>query len=46
MRIEFNLISNNYLALGLFTAPGEDEYGEFQMLTVGFLLFSIDLFVY
>jgi hypothetical protein len=46
MRIEFNLISLNNFSFGLFTAEGEDDYGEFQMLTLGFLLVSIDIFVY
>jgi len=46
MRIEFNLITLESFSFGIFTARGEDEYGEFQMLTLGFLLFSIDVFLY
>jgi hypothetical protein len=46
MRIELNLISLNNFSFGIFTAEGEDDNGEFQMLTLGFLLFSIDIFVY
>jgi hypothetical protein len=46
MRIEFSLISLDSFSLGIFTATGEDDNGEFKMLTLGFLLFSIDIFVY
>jgi hypothetical protein len=46
MRIEFSLISLDNFSLGIFTAAGEDDNGEFKMLTLGFLLFSIDIFVY
>lgn len=46
MRIEFNYITFEYFAIGLFAAEGEDDYGQFKMLTIGFLLFSIDLFIY
>ena len=46
MKIEFNLISIDSFALGIFSAGGEDEDGEFKMLTLGFLLFSIDIFIY
>jgi hypothetical protein len=46
MRVELNIISESHFSLGLFVAEGEDEYGEFKILTVGLFLFSIDLFVY
>jgi len=46
MKVEFSLISLESMSVGLFTAAGEDEHGEFRMLTLGFLLFSVDLFIY
>jgi len=46
MKIEISLISLDSFALGIFAAAGEDDNGEFRMLTLGFLLFSIDIFVY
>jgi hypothetical protein len=46
MRIDFSLISIDSFALGIFTSEGEDDHGKFKMLTLGFLLFSIDIFVY
>jgi hypothetical protein len=46
MRVELNVISDSHVSLGLFIAEGEDEYGQFKMLTIGLFLFSIDIFVY
>lgn len=34
------------MSFGLFVAQGEDELGEFSMITFGFFLFSIDVFLY
>lgn len=46
MRIEVSHITIENMSLGLFIAKGEDELGEFSMVTIGFFLFSIDVFIY
>ena len=47
MKIEINVLTDiREIQLGLFMVYGEDEYGTFHMTTIGFLLFSIDLFKY
>lgn len=46
MRVEVSHITLESMSLGIFIAEGEDEHGHFRMLTLGFFLFSIDVFVY
>lgn len=44
--VEFNLAEPGDWLLGLGSAMGEDENGEFMMFSIGFLFFSIDIFKY
>lgn len=46
MNVEITLFSFSNFSLGIFSAEGEDEIGEFNNLTIGFLLFSIDIYLY
>jgi hypothetical protein len=46
MKIEVSIINLSSVSLGIFIAEGEDDIGEFSMLTLGFFLFSIDIFIY
>jgi hypothetical protein len=46
MKVELSLFSFKNFSLGIFTIEGEDEYGQFNSLTLGFLLFSIEIYVY
>jgi len=47
MRLEVNvLVDISEFSIGLFMTHGEDDLGEFHMTTIGFLLFSIDIFKY
>jgi hypothetical protein len=46
MKVDITFFSFRMFSLGIFTAEGEDELGQFNSLTLGFLLFSIDIYVY
>jgi len=46
MKVEFNINDIDELSLGLFMANGEDEIGQFKMLTFGFIFFEINFINY
>jgi hypothetical protein len=47
MKVEIDVLTDlREIQFGLFMAYGEDEDGFFHMTTIGFFLFSINLFKY
>ena len=46
MRIDIGRCSIDEFSLGIFSATGVDESGEFFMISLGFLLFTIDFIKY
>jgi hypothetical protein len=46
MKIEISTFSISDWSIGLFSAEGEDDSGSFYILTIGFLLINIDIFIY
>lgn len=46
MRVEFELCEPDEFLLGFFYGIGEDEDGEFNMFSIGFLFFSINFIKY
>ena len=46
MKIEFNLSSLYDILFGISISQGEDEDGIFIVYSIGFLLFSIDIYAY
>lgn len=46
MKVEFELCEPDEFLLGLFMGSGEDEHGEFNMFSIGFLIFSINFIIY
>jgi hypothetical protein len=46
MRVEFNVLELDELALGIFMGYGNDNFGDFHITTIGLLLFEINLVLY
>ncbi len=46
MKIECSINDVDELSLGFYLCKGEDDFGEFKMLSVGFLFFSIEFIIY
>lgn len=46
MKIEVHFCNFDEISLGLFMANGEDENGQFHMVTFGFLVFEINFLKY
>lgn len=46
MRVEFELCEPDEFLLGIFYVNGEDEHGDFNMFSIGFLFFSINFIKY
>ena len=46
MKVEFGLFDVNDFTLGVTSAQGGDEYGDFNVLIIGFLLFDISFYIY
>ena len=46
MSVEFELCEPDELLLGIFNGGGEDEHGEFNIFSIGFLIFSINFINY
>lgn len=46
MEVEFELCDHNEFLLGFFNGIGEDEYGKFNIFSIGFLIFSINFIKY
>ena len=46
MKIEGCFLGLGELSLGFHMAYGEDEYGQFHMLEIGLLIFSITFYKY
>lgn len=46
MEVEFELCDPDEFLLGFFKGIGEDEYGEFNIFSIGFLIFSINFIKY
>lgn len=46
MKIEGSFCSVEDSLLGLMTCVGEDENGEFSMVSIGFLFFEFSLIIY
>jgi hypothetical protein len=46
MKIEGNFLQPDEIEIGLFMAYGEDEIGQFHMVTIGFIIFSISFIKY
>ncbi len=43
---EFIFCDFDEFLLGISTAYGEDEFGQFHMISIGFLLFQINIISY
>lgn len=46
MKVEFELCEPDEFLLGFFNGIGEDEYGKFNIFSIGFLIFSINFIKY
>lgn len=46
MKVEFELGDPDEFLLGFFNGGGEDEHGEFNIFSIGFLIFSINFINY
>ena len=46
MLVSFNFLNIDELRLGFYMTPAEDENGEMQILSLGFLIFEIELSIY
>lgn len=46
MNIEFNLCSLDNFLIGIMSASGEDDNGSFVMLSIGFGIFEVSLYIY
>jgi len=46
MRVEIELCQPDEFLLGLIMTSGEDDDGEFNMFSIGFLFFSINFIKY
>lgn len=46
MKIEGNWCAIDELSLGVFMAYGNDEHGDFHMISIGFLIFEINILTY
>jgi len=46
MKIEFSFCDIDEISFGIFMAYGNDEIGDFHMITLGFIIFQIDFIRY
>jgi hypothetical protein len=46
MKIEFNLLDLDELCLGFMMQKAEDDLGFHNLITLGFLLFNIEISIY